>query len=66
MSHHDGPHFTLPAPEDRCQAIVKGQPSYHWKWMREDHQCPRKANQGRAGKLVCHQHAKAKDVTYVE
>jgi len=22
--------------------------------------------QGRAGKLICHQHAKAKDVTYVE
>lgn len=64
MSRHSGPEYT--APDDiRCEAIVKGHPSYHWEWVRKDHRCPKKANQMRAGYAVCYQHATVKNVEYI-
>lgn len=52
------------APDDqRCQALVKGQPSYVFAWMKVDHQCPKTANQMRGHIAVCHLHARAKNVT---
>lgn len=62
MTQHSGPDFKVPEQGDRCQAIVKGQPNWNWQWMRVDHQCPKTANQGRDGKLVCHVHARAKTI----
>jgi len=65
MSRHSGPEYTAP-DEVRCQALVKGHPSWHWEWLRVDHQCPKRANQMRAGHLVCYLHAKMKDPTYID
>jgi len=68
MSRHSGPHFTLPPDGQRCEALVKGHPSYHWEWMRTDHRCPRKACQTRGLSFdvrvisVCYQHAKSKAI----
>jgi len=64
MSRHRGPDFFVPE-EERCEAIVKGVPSYHWQWMRIDHRCPRKANQSRGFHVVCHIHARAKQVNFI-
>lgn len=65
MSRHSGPEFV--APNDiRCEAIVKGHPSWNWQWCRVDHQCPRKANQMRGLHKVCYQHAEVKNVKYKE
>lgn len=64
MSKHSGPEYTAPA-EQRCEALVRGHPSWHFEWVRYDHQCPRRANQARGGHLVCYQHAAAKNVIYV-
>jgi hypothetical protein len=63
MSRHSGPHYTAP-DDERCEALVPGHPDYNWRWMRVDHRCPRRANQGRDGHIVCFQHAAAKTVTY--
>jgi hypothetical protein len=64
VSHHKGPDFRLPPDDQRCEAIVQGHPSYNWEWMRVDHRCPRRANQGRVGRMVCHIHARAKEVRF--
>lgn len=62
MSYHSGPEYV--APDDlRCMALVKGQPSWVFEWMKHDHRCPRKANQMRGQLAVCYQHAQAKVVT---
>jgi hypothetical protein len=63
MSRHDGPDFFVP-DDERCEAIVKGMPSYSYEWMRHDHRCPRKANQSRGPYTVCHIHARAKQVRF--
>ena len=65
MSQHSGPHWDVVTDDQRCEAIVKGMPSYHWEWMRVDHRCPRRANQGRAGHMVCHIHGRAKQVNFM-
>jgi hypothetical protein len=64
MSQHSGPHFNVVANDLRCEAMVAGIPSYHWEWQRLDHRCPRRANQSRAGRLVCYQHGAAKKVQW--
>jgi len=63
MSRHSGPEYV--APDDiRCDAIVKGHPSYNWDWLKIDHRCPRKANQMRGLHSACYQHAEAKNVKW--
>jgi hypothetical protein len=52
--------------KDQCEAVVPGHPTWAYEWVRVDHQCPRRANQGREGRLVCWQHAQAKQIHYVE
>lgn len=64
MSQHSGPHFQVAPDDQRCEAIVKGKKSHHWEWQRVDRRCPLRANQGRAGHLVCHVHAKTKEVEF--
>lgn len=64
MSQHSGPHFRVVPDDERCEAIVLGIAHCYWEWQRVDHRCPRRANQGRAGRMVCHLHAKAKEVKY--
>jgi hypothetical protein len=61
MSRHDGPDFYVPE-DQRCEALVAGHRSWHWKWLRVDHRCPRRANQMRAGLAVCHIHGRSKQV----
>lgn len=61
MSGHIGPEYTAPSSQ-RCEALVKGKPSWHWEWVKVDHRCPKTANQMRAGIAVCHIHARAKQV----
>lgn len=62
MTIHSGPHFNVPPDDQRCEALVKGQPSYVFEWMKHDHRCPRRANQMRGTIAVCHQHARARNV----
>lgn len=53
------------APDDqRCEALVRGHPSWTFDWQRVDHRCPKRANQGRAGRIVCHIHARSKQITW--
>lgn len=61
MSYHSRPEFVAPT-DQRCEALVKGRLSFHYEWMRVDHQCPRRANQMRGTLSVCHIHARAKRV----
>ncbi len=63
MSFDSGPEYTAP-DEQRCDALVRGHPSWTFIWMRSDHRCPKTANQSRAGKSVCHAHARAKQVEW--
>lgn len=65
MTHHTGPEYTAPN-EQRCEALVKGQPSWVFKWMQVDHRCPRKANQMRGQLAVCYQHANSKKLVRFE
>lgn len=65
MSRNSGPEYTAPN-DQRCEVLVKGQPSYSFEWMRHDHRCPKTANQMRGPKAVCHLHAKAKRVSYID
>jgi hypothetical protein len=63
--YHSGPEYE--APDDiRCEALVKGHPSYVYEWQRRDHRCPRRANQMRGPRQVCFQHARMREVEYVE
>jgi hypothetical protein len=72
VSRHSGPHFTLPPDDQRCDAVVRGIPSYNWKWQRVDHRCPRRASQTRGvpGSLdimaVCHAHARSRTVQHYQ
>lgn len=59
MTYQSRPEYEAPG-DIRCQAIVPGHPSWHFEWMRHDHQCPRKANQMRGPYRVCYQHAAMK------
>lgn len=61
MSYHSGPEYTAP-DDQRCEALVKGHPSWHYEWVKVDHRCPKTANQMRGQLAVCHLHAKAKTV----
>lgn len=61
LSRHSGPEWTAPS-DQRCEALVKGQPSYCYAWMRLDRRCPRRANQMRGDMAVCYQHATAKKI----
>jgi hypothetical protein len=63
MSKHSGPDFYVP-DEEKCEAIVKGIRGYVFEWQRIDHRCPRRANQGRNGHVVCHIHARSKEVNF--
>jgi hypothetical protein len=54
----------VPPDDQRCEALVAGIPSYNFEWQRLDHRCPRRANQGRAGRAVCYSHAKAKRLRF--
>lgn len=59
MSNHTSAEYV--APDDiRCGALVKGQPTWVFAWMKIDHQCPKRANQMRGDTQVCHLHAKSK------
>lgn len=68
MSRHSGPHFTVPPDDQRCEAMVRGIPSYNFEWQRLDHRCPRRANQTRGLPFsvetiaVCHAHARSKTI----
>lgn len=65
MTFQHAPEYV--APDDvRCEALVKGQPSYTFEWMRHDHQCPRQSNQMRGTHQVCWQHARMKHPSYME
>lgn len=61
MTRHSGPEYVAP-DDERCEALVKGQPSWNFEWMRHDHRCPRRANQMRGLISVCHVHARAKRI----
>lgn len=61
VSGHAGPEYTAP-DDQRCEALVRGQPGWNWAWVKVNHRCPKTANQMRAGIAVCHLHAKAKTV----
>jgi hypothetical protein len=51
------------AREDlRCEALVKGHPSWNFEWAKVDHRCPKVANQMRGELAVCHLHGKAKEI----
>lgn len=61
MTYQHRPEYTAP-DDQRCEALVTGQPSYNFEWMRHDHRCPRKANQMRGQMAVCYQHARSKNL----
>lgn len=62
MSFHSGPEGQAP-DDQRCEALVKGHPSWFYEWANADHRCPKRANQMRGDHAVCHLHAKAKTLT---
>lgn len=64
MTFHSGPEYEAP-DEVRCEALVKGHPTWNFEWVKHDHRCPRKANQMRGQRQVCWQHAKMKEANYV-
>jgi hypothetical protein len=65
MSNHHGPECVAPE-ELRCEALVKARSGYFYEWSKYDHRCPKRANQGRLGRPVCHIHAKTREIIFVE
>jgi hypothetical protein len=64
VSRHEGPDFRVVPDDQRCEAMVRGVKSHNFEWQRVDHRCPREANQGRAGRMVCHIHGRSKRVEW--
>ncbi len=60
---HSGPEFTAP-DDQRCEALVPGHPSWYQEYTRHNHRCHKTAQQSRGGMVVCHVHARAREVTH--
>jgi hypothetical protein len=63
VTRHSGPESEVP-DDQRCEALVKGHPAWVFEWMKVDHRCPKRANQCRSGRAVCHIHARSKTIAW--
>ncbi len=69
MTNHKGPEICRNMkPEDQCQAVAKGNgsPSGWPEWAKKPHQCPRRGQGSRAGRIACWQHLQKEDVKWVD
>lgn len=64
MAYRDRPEFCAP-DDQRCEALTKPVKDTYQVWRREPHQCVRRAVQSRAGRVVCHLHARMENVKFI-
>lgn len=65
VDYRTGPKVNRFVPaEDKCQALIKGDPKSRYVWRRQDYQCCRIAVGSRAGHIACWQHLLLENVTW--